>query len=114
MFSSEGKMSNVFQLPNLRKIEDHSSVDSNGNVTIAIGQILASCTQLSPTIKELSKHFGAVDHAIDLLGDAESKNRLNQLLILRSEALTTAMLELSQAIGKLPRLQIDGIADFAK
>jgi hypothetical protein len=79
-------MSNVFQLSNLKKIEDHSSVDSNGNVTIAIGQILASCTQLSLTIKELSKHFGAVDHAIDLLGVAESKNRLNQLLILRSEA----------------------------
>jgi hypothetical protein len=107
-------MSNVFQLSNLKKIKDHSSVDSNGNVTIAIAQILASCTQLSHTIKELSKHFGAVDHTVDLLGDAESKNRLHQLLILRSEALTTAMLELSQVIGKLPRLQIDGIADVAK
>ena len=107
-------MSNVFQLSNLKKIEDHSTVDSNSNVTIAIAQILASCTQLSHTIKELSKHFGAVDHAIDLLGDAESKNRLHQLLILRSEELTTAMLKLSQAIGKLPRRQIDGIADVAK
>ena len=107
-------MSNVFQLSNLKKIEDHSSVDSNGNVTIAIAHILASCTQLSHTIKELLKHFGAVDDPIDLLGDAETKSRLHQLLILRSEALTTAMLELSQAIGKLPRLQIDGIADVAK
>jgi hypothetical protein len=63
---------------------------------------------------QLSKHFGAADQVIDPLGDAESKNQLNQLLLLRSEALTTAMLELSQVIGKLPRLQIDGIADVTK
>jgi arsenate reductase-like glutaredoxin family protein len=87
---------------------------SNGNVTIAIALILASCTQLSHTVKELSTHFGAADHVIDLLDDAESKKRLNQLLLLRSKALTTAMRELSQAIRKLPRLQIDGIADVAK
>ena len=66
-------MSNVFQLSNFKNIEDHSPVDLDGNVTIAIAHILASCTQLSHTVKVLSKHFGAVDRAIDGLGDAESK-----------------------------------------
>jgi hypothetical protein len=100
-----GRTSNVFQLSNIKKIEDQPSVDSNGNVTIAIAHILASCSQLSHTVKELSRHFGAVDHPIDGLDDAESKSRLNQLMKLRSEALTTAMLDLSRAIGRLPRLQ---------
>ena len=61
---SAGRMSNVLQLPKLKKTEDQPSVDSNGNVTIAIAHILASCSQLSHTIKELSKHFGAVDRTI--------------------------------------------------
>jgi hypothetical protein len=104
-------MSNVFQLSKLKKSEDHSSGDPNTNVTIAIARILASCAQLGRTVKELSKHFGAVDHVICGLGDAESQNRLKQLMKLKSEALTTAMLELSLAIRKLPRLQIDAIGE---
>jgi len=104
-------VSNVFQLSKLEKIGDHSSGDPNANVTIAVAEILASYVQLDRTIKELSKHFGAVDHAIDGLGDLESKSRLAQSMKQTSEALTTAMLELSQAIGKLPRPQIGAIAD---
>ena len=106
-------MSNVFQLSKLEKIGDHSSGDPNANVTIAVAEILASYVQLDRTIKELSKHFGAVDHAIDGLGDPESKNRLAQSMKQTSEALTTAMLELSQAISKLPSLQIGAIAKQA-
>jgi len=107
-------MSNVFQLSKLKKIEDHSSNDSNANVTITIAHILASCTQLGRTVKELSKHFGAVDHLIDGLGDVESQSRLKQVMKLGSEALTTAMLELSLAIRKLPRLQIDAMGGSCK
>jgi hypothetical protein len=103
-------MSNVFQLSKLKKIGDHSS---NASVTIAVAEILASCVQLGRTVKELSKHFGAVDHAIDGLGDPESKNRLAQSMKQTSEALTTTMLELSQAISKLPSLQIGAIAKQA-
>jgi len=107
-------MNNVFQLPKLKKVEDHSSDDPNANVTIAIAHILASCTQLGHTVKELSKRFGAVDHVIDGLGDAESQNRLKQVMKLSSEALATAMLELSLAIRKLPRLQIDAMGGSCK
>ena len=106
-------MSNVVQLFKLKKIGDHSSADPNATVTIAVADILASYVQLDRTVKELSKHFGAVDHAIDGLGDLETKNRLAQMKQ-TSEALTTAMLDLSQAIGKLPRVQIGAMADVAK
>ena len=91
----------------LKKIGDHSSGDPNAKVTIAVADILASCVQLGRTVKELSKRFGAVDHAIDGLGDPETKNRLAQSMKQTSEAWTSAMLELSQAIRKLPRLRIE-------
>jgi hypothetical protein len=106
-------MSNVFQLSKLGKIEDYSFCDPNANVTISIAHILASCTQLSLTVKELSRHFSSVDHVVGGLGDAESQDRLNHLMMLRTDALTTAMLELSQAIRKLPRLQIGANAKQA-
>jgi arsenate reductase-like glutaredoxin family protein len=109
----EGKMSNVVPLFKQETIDNHPTDDSNSE-TIAIAHILASCTQLGHTVKELSKQFGGVDHVIDGLGDAESKNRLKQVMKLSSEALATAMHELSQAIRKLPRLQIDAMADAAK
>jgi hypothetical protein len=53
-------------------------------------------------VKDLSKYFGAVDHAIDGLDDAESKNRLDQMMNVTGEALAAAMHELSLAIRKLP------------
>jgi len=62
---------------------------------------------------DLSKYFGAVGHVIDGLGDAESKNRLDPSMRLASEALAAGMHELSQAIKKLPRLQIEAMANIA-
>jgi hypothetical protein len=109
----EGKMSNVVPLFKQETI-DNPSDDPNKSVKIAIADILASCIRLSHTVKDLSKHFGAVDHVIDGLGDAESKSRLDQLMKQTSKALAAAMHELSQAIRKLPRLQIDAMADVAK
>ncbi|SRR5216683_407884 len=97
-------MSNVVPLFKQETIDNHPSDE-----TIAVADILASCIQLSHTLKDLSKHLGAVDHVIDGLGDAESKNRLDQLMELRGKALVAAMHELSQAIRKLPRLQIDAM-----
>jgi hypothetical protein len=102
--SNEGKMSNVVPLFKQETI-DNLSDDPNNSVTIAIADILASCIQLGHTVKDLSKYFGAVDHVIDGLDDAESKNRLDQSMRLTSKALAAAMHELSQAIKKLPRLQ---------
>ena len=113
MASNEGKMSNVVPLFKQETI-DNPSGDPSKNVKIAIADILASCIRLSQTVKDLSKHFGAVDQVVDGLGDAEFQNPLKQVIKLRSEALTTAMHELSQAIKKLPRLQIDAMASVAK
>jgi hypothetical protein len=103
-------MSNVVPLFRQETVDNHPSDDSSNSATIAIADILASCIQLGHAVKDLSKHFGAVDHVIDGLGDVESKNRLDQL----SNALAAAMDELSQAIEQLPRLQIDAMADVAK
>jgi hypothetical protein len=111
--SNEGKMSNVVPLFKQETI-DNLSDDPSNSVTIAIADILTSCIQLGHTVKDLSKHFGAVDQVIDGLGDVESNNRLDQLMELRSKALAAAMHELSQAIRKLPRLQIDAMANVAK
>ena len=103
-------MSNVFQLSNLKKKEDRSSDSPNANATISSANILALCAQLSCAVEELSKYFGAVDRVIDGVDDAQTR----QLMKFNRRALTTATLELSRAIRKLPRLQIDGIADVAK
>jgi hypothetical protein len=111
MASNEGKMSNVVPLFEQETIDNHPSDDPS--VTIAIADILASCVQLGHTVKNLSDHLGVVDHVIDGLDDAETKNRLDQVMKLRSKALAAAMRELSQAIRKLPRLQIDAMADVA-
>jgi hypothetical protein len=114
MASNEGKMSNVVPLFKQETIDVHPSDDPSNSVTIAIADILASCMQLGHTVKDLSKYFGVVDHVIDGLDDAETKNRLDQSMSLTSEAMAAAMHELSQAIRKLPRLQIDAMANVAK
>ena len=107
-------MSNVVPLFKHETIDNYPSDDPNNSVTIAIADILASCIQLGHTVKDLSKYFGAVDHVIDGLDDAESKNRLDPLINVTGEALAAAMHELSQAIKQLPRLQIDAMASVAK
>lgn len=43
-------MSNVFQLSNLKNIEDRSSVDLDGNVTIAIAQRLPTTPPKVPNV----------------------------------------------------------------
>src|SRR6266850_6710453 len=101
-------MSNVVPLFKQEAIDNHPTDDSNNSLPIAIADILASCMQLSHAVRGLSKCFGAVDHVIDGLGEAESKNRLDQ----SSKALAAAMHELSQAIKQLPRLQIDAMANL--
>jgi hypothetical protein len=106
-------MSNVVPLFKQETIDKHPSDDPNNSVTVAIADILASCIQPSHTAKGLSKYFDAADHAIDGLGDTESKNRLDQLMNQTSKALAATLHELSQAIRKLPRLQIDAMANVA-
>jgi hypothetical protein len=97
-------MSNVFQLFRQKKNENPS--DPSTGVTIAVADILASSVQVGRTIKELSRHFDAVDRIIDAIGDTETRNRHEQSMKLSRETLTNATLELSRQIRKLPRLQI--------
>jgi predicted ribosome quality control (RQC) complex YloA/Tae2 family protein len=96
-------MSNVFQLFEQRKIEKLS--DPKTIVTVAVAKILASTVELARTVKELSKHLDALDHAIDAISDTDTRNQLKQVVKPESERLTDAMLELSREIRKLPAAQ---------
>jgi hypothetical protein len=51
-------------------------------------------------VKELSKHFDAVENSIDKIDDTENRNRLKQSTKLSRETLLKAMLQLSPQIGK--------------
>jgi hypothetical protein len=57
-------------------------------------------------LHELSKHFDAIEKAIDVIDDSKTRNRLKQSTKLSQETPLIAMLELSRQIGELPRLQI--------
>jgi hypothetical protein len=98
-------MSNVFQLFEQQKNEDDPS-NPDAGVTIAIAAILASSAHLGRRIKELSRHFDALDRIIDAIGDTETRNMQKQSMKLNRETLANATLELSRQIRKLPRLQI--------
>jgi hypothetical protein len=93
-------MSNVLQL---FKIENRP--DSKTIVAIAVASILSSKTQLACAVEELSKHLDAAGHTIGALGDTDVRTGIIRAAKLNRERLTKAMLELSQAAGKLSALQ---------
>ena len=97
-------MSNVFQL--VRQQKQDSALNPNADLTISVAEILASSAHLGRSIKELSKHFDAVERNIEALRDMEVRNKYKQSIKLSREALTSATNELSRQIRKLPRLQI--------
>jgi hypothetical protein len=98
-------MSNVLQLHIKNKIE-HPSVPK-AIVMVTVADILASNAQLAHTIKELSVHLDAVDHAIDGVSDTDAQNRLKQVAKPARDRLTNAMLGLSEAVRMLAVLQLD-------
>ena len=93
-------MSNVLQL---FKIENPA--DSKTIVATAVASILSSKEQLARAVEELSKQLDAAGHTIDALGDTDPRTGILHAAKLNRERLTTAMLELSRAAGKLSALQ---------
>jgi hypothetical protein len=100
---SEDTMSNELQLFGQKKIEDAS--DPETIEIIAITDILASNARLARTVREISKHLDTVEYVFDALSDIDTQNRIKQAAKLTRERLTTAVLELSQQVRKLPALQ---------
>jgi hypothetical protein len=100
---SEDTMSNVLQLFGQKKIEDTS--DPETIEIIAITDILASNARLARTVREISKHLDTVEYVFDALSDIDTRNRIKQAAKLTRERLTTAVLELSQQVRKLPALE---------
>ena len=93
-------MSNILQM---LKIEDPA--DPKTIVAIAVASILSSKEQLARAVEELSKHLDAVGHTIDALGDTDPGIRVVLAAKLVRKRLTKAMLELSQAAGRLSAMQ---------
>jgi hypothetical protein len=95
-------VSNVFQLFKIQNPPDPKTI-----VAIAVASILSSKEQLARAVEELSKHLDAAGHTIDALGDADPRTGIMHAAKLNRERLTKAMLELSQAAGKLSALQLE-------
>ena len=92
-------MSNVLQLFKIENPPDPKTI-----VAIAVASILSSKEQLARAVEELSKHLDAVGHTIDALGDTAPQTLMHAAKLNRKR-LTKAMLELSQAAGKLSAIQ---------
>jgi hypothetical protein len=93
-------MSNVHQLFKIENPPDPRTI-----VAIAVASILSSKEQLACAVEELSKHLDAAGHTTDALGDTDVRTGIIHAAKLNRERLTKAMLELSQAAGKLSALQ---------
>jgi hypothetical protein len=98
-------MNNVLQLHIQSKIK-HPSVPK-AIVMVTVADILASNAQLARTIKGLSVHLDAVDHAIDGVSDTDARNRLREVAKPARDRLTNSMLSLSEAVRMLAVLQLD-------
>src|SRR5450631_3995166 len=93
-------MSNVLQLFKIENPPDPKTI-----VAIAVASILTSKEQLARAVEELSKHLDAAGDTIDTLGDTDLRTGIIHAAKLNRERLTKAILELSQAAGKLSALQ---------
>jgi hypothetical protein len=98
-------MSNVLQLHKQCKIKHPSGPKTV--VIFTVADILASNVRLARTIKELSVHLDAVDHAIDGVSDTDARNRLKQVAKPARDRLTNAMLDLSRVVRKPAALRLE-------
>jgi hypothetical protein len=93
-------VSNVFQLFKIENPPDPKTI-----AAIAVASILSSKDRLARAVEQLSKHLDAAGHTIDALGDTDLRTGIVHAAKLNRERLMKAMLELSQAAGKLSALQ---------
>ena len=80
-------------------------------IATAVTTVLASRAQLHRRLKELSKHFDAIENAIDTIEHMETRTRLRESIKLSREAMSKAALQLTQQIGKLVGSQARRCAD---
>jgi methyl-accepting chemotaxis protein len=93
-------MSNVLQLFKIENPPDPKTI-----VAIAVASILSSKDQMARAVEELSRHLDAVGQTIDALSNTDPQTWLMHAAKLNSKRLTKAMLELSQAAGRLSAIQ---------
>ena len=71
------------------------------DISPAMTGILASTEHLGQTVKDILKHFDAIENAIDTIEDAEKRSRLKQSTKMSKETLLKAMLQLTRQIEKI-------------
>jgi hypothetical protein len=93
-------MNNVIRLV-ARKGADAVPSAPDNRIAAALTSVLATREQLSQKVQEFSKEFDAIENAIDTIEDLETRTRLRQTIKLCREAMSKAVLELTQRIGAL-------------
>jgi hypothetical protein len=93
-------MNNVIRLFARKNLEIVVS-DPEPQIATAVTNLLAAGAILEHEFSGLSKHFDATDDAIDRTDDTETRSRLKQSTKLLRDALSKAMLELSQEIREV-------------
>lgn len=91
-------MDNVIRLFDQENVE--RVLPKPERVATAVTNILAANAELDHAVKELSKHFDAIENAIASIDDAQTKIRLEQSSKLSRETLLSATLQLTQMIGE--------------
>jgi hypothetical protein len=71
------------------------------SVSAATTSMLASGARLVDLAKILSREFGAIESAIDTIGDAETRKQLKQSIESSQDAMLKAMLDLSRHICRV-------------
>ena len=93
-------MNNVIRLFAPAHAEMPSS-ESETRISTAVAEVLAVAEKLGPAIKTLSRNFNAMEASIDTVDDMEARTRHLQSIKRSREALSNALLNLIQQIGKL-------------
>jgi hypothetical protein len=101
-------MSNVVELFAEKGVEK-TPPGATASITATAAVVLELSAQLGHTVKDLSKHFDAIDTAVAAIDNTEVRSQFEQVTRLSREALSRATLVLSQKISKLPGLQMRAI-----
>ncbi len=91
-------MNNVIQLFGRKNIAPSRS---KSGVATAVTNVLVSSAQLDYAVKRLSTLFDAIEHTVDGVGDTDIRRPLKHTTKLSRDALSDALLKLSQDIQKL-------------
>jgi hypothetical protein len=98
-------MNNVIELFSRKNKKSVAGPPSETDTSIStnLTSIMALTGQLGGAVKDVLKHFDAIENAIDTIDDTETRNRLKRTTELSREAMLKAVLQLALQIGKLVR-----------